>query len=69
MSNALVHSLLKNTAENISRHLPRPRQFGSEEIYTHIILPCLTYNVSMRPHFRDLRERLHTILDGQSSAT
>jgi hypothetical protein len=62
MTNFAVTILLKNSSENLTRHLPKPRQFGSDETYTHIILPCLTYNVTMRPRFRDLRERLVTIL-------
>jgi hypothetical protein len=62
MTNFAVQVILKNSSENISRHLPKPRQFASDETYTHIILPCLTYNVAMRPRFKDLRERLVTIL-------
>ncbi|CAF4622141.1 unnamed protein product, partial [Rotaria sp. Silwood2] len=66
INNFAVHILLKNASENLSRFLPQPEHFGSNEIYTHIILPCLTYNVAMRPRFRDLRERLITILtDGE----
>jgi hypothetical protein len=62
INNFAVQIILKNSTENISRHLPQPRQFGSDETYTHIILPCLTYNVTMRPRFRDIKERLLTIL-------
>ncbi|CAF1379610.1 unnamed protein product [Rotaria magnacalcarata] len=61
ISNFAVQVILKNSSENLNRHLPQPR-FGSSEIYTHIILPCLTYSVAMRPCFRDLKERLSNIL-------
>jgi len=66
ISNYAVRIILKNSSENLSRHLPQSRQFGSDETYTHIILPCLTHNVTMRPHFKDLRERLVTILVDRS---
>jgi len=62
MSSFAVKIILKNSSENLSRHLTKPRHFGSDETYTHIILPCLTHNVTMRPRFKDLRERLATIL-------
>ncbi|CAF3854075.1 unnamed protein product [Adineta steineri] len=62
MSYYALQTLLKNPSENLSRHLPKPRYFGSNETYTHIILPCLTYNVKMRPRFRDLKQRVLDIL-------
>ncbi|CAF5049231.1 unnamed protein product, partial [Rotaria sp. Silwood1] len=62
INNYAVHILLKNSSENISDFLPQPQNFGSIEAYTHIILSCLTYNVTMRPRFRDLRDSLMTIL-------
>lgn len=62
MSNFAVKLILKNSSENLSRHFPKPEQFASDATYTHIILPCLTYNVTMRPRFKDLKERLVTIL-------
>jgi len=61
LSNYAVPVVLKNSSENLSNHLPQP-QFGSNETYTHIILLCLTYNLAVRPRFKDLRERLVTIL-------
>ncbi len=66
MANYAVQIVLKNSSENLSRHLPKPQQFASDEIYTHIILLCLTYNVAMRPRFKDLRERIVTILVDRS---
>ncbi|CAF0975546.1 unnamed protein product [Rotaria sordida] len=62
VNNSAVQILLKNSSENLTHFLPQPEHFGSTEIYTNIILPCLTYNVAMRPRFRDLRERLLTLL-------
>lgn len=62
MTNFAFQNFIRNSSENISRHLPQPKQFASDETYTHIILLCLTYNVAMRPRFKDLRERLVTIL-------
>ena len=62
LNNFAFRHFIENLSENISRHLPKPQQFASDETYTHIILPCLTYNVAMRPRFKDLRERLVTIL-------
>lgn len=62
MQNFAIKMFLKNSSENISQHLSKPRQFGSDETYTHIILLCLTHNLAMRPRFKDLRERLVTIL-------
>jgi hypothetical protein len=57
-----IKYILRNSSENLSRYLPQSQQFGSDEIYTHIILPCLTYNVALRPHFKDLTERIINIL-------
>lgn len=61
-SNYAVKIILKKASENLSEHLPKPDQFASDATYTHIILLCLTYNVTMRPRFKDLKERINTIL-------
>lgn len=66
MSNLAVKLILKNSSENLSRHLPKSDQYASDATYTHIILLCLTYNVTMRPRFKDLRERINTILTDSS---
>lgn len=63
LSNARVMNVLKNPSENLSQYLAKPRPFASEETYTHLILLCLTYNFTMRPKFKDLRERLVTIFN------
>jgi hypothetical protein len=62
MPNDAVRIVLKNASQNLSRYLPQSNQFGSDESYTHIILPCLTHSVTIRPRFRDLRERIRRIL-------
>jgi hypothetical protein len=54
--------MLKNSSENLSIHLPQSTRFGSETIYTHIIIPCLIYNVNLRPRFRDLVDKIRHIL-------
>jgi len=63
LSNARVLNVLKNPSENLSQYLAKPRPFASEETYTHLILLCLTHNFTMRPKFKDLRERLVTIFN------
>ena len=65
MDNKTVQNLLKSPSENLSRHLPQSHQFGSDEVYTHLILPCLTYNAALRPRFKDLVERILTIFNGK----
>jgi hypothetical protein len=62
MNNGYIKRILKNTSESLSHYLPQSQQFGSDELYTHIILPCLIYNVALRPRFRDLTDRIGTIL-------
>ncbi|UJR10881.1 hypothetical protein I4U23_015068 [Adineta vaga] len=62
MHNSVIYDVLKNSSENIAHHLLKPRRFCSDETYTHIILLCLTHNVTMRPRFRDLQQRIITIL-------
>jgi hypothetical protein len=62
IDNKIVKYILKNASENLSDYLPQSNQFGSDETYTHIILPCLTYNVALRPRFKDLIERVRNIL-------
>ena len=63
MTNRIVKNILKNPSENLSQYLPQSTQFGSDEIYTHIILPCLTHNLVLRPRFRDLNEKIFSILN------
>ncbi|CAF1088639.1 unnamed protein product [Adineta steineri] len=58
MTDYALQIVLKNPSEILSRYVPKPRHCGSDETYTHIILPCLTYNVKMRPRFRDLKQRI-----------
>ncbi len=65
MNNGNIKKILKNPSETFSHHFPQSQQFGSNELYTHIILPCLTYNVALRPRFRDLTDRIGTILIDQ----
>ncbi|CAF1186924.1 unnamed protein product [Adineta steineri] len=62
MTNYALQIVLKNPSEILSRYLPKPRHCGSDETYTHIILPCLTNSVTMRPRFRDLKQRILDIL-------
>ncbi|CAF0852042.1 unnamed protein product [Adineta steineri] len=62
MTNYALKTVLKNPLEKLSQYLPKPRRLGSDEIYTHIILPCLTNSVTMRPRFRDLKQRILDIL-------
>jgi hypothetical protein len=63
MHNSTIKQVLKSKSENLSRYLPQSEKFGSDEAYTHIILPCLTYNVALRPRFRDLTDRVFIILN------
>lgn len=67
MTNMAIKMLLRKSSENISKYITKPSRFGTEETYTHIILPCLTHNATMRPRFKDLRERLGTILTDRTS--
>ncbi|CAF1119860.1 unnamed protein product [Adineta ricciae] len=60
--NSVIYDIVKNSSNSIPRYLPKPRRFCSDEAYTHIILLCLTHNVTMRPRFRDLQQRIATIL-------
>ncbi|CAF1494385.1 unnamed protein product [Adineta steineri] len=62
MTNDALQIVLKNPSEILSRYLPKPCHCGSDETYTHIILPCLTNSVTMRPRFRDLKQRILHIL-------
>ncbi|CAF0973789.1 unnamed protein product [Adineta steineri] len=62
MTNDALPIVLENPSEILSRYLPKPRHCGSDETYTHIILPCLTNSVTMRPCFRDLKQRILDIL-------
>ncbi|CAF1088566.1 unnamed protein product [Adineta steineri] len=62
MTNDALQIVLKNPSEILSRYLPKPRHCGSDETYTHVILPCLTNSVTMRPRFRDLKQRILDIL-------
>ncbi|CAF0952555.1 unnamed protein product [Adineta steineri] len=63
LDNKTVKNLLKNPLENFTRFLPQSREFGSDEVYTHLMLPCLTYNVALRPRFKDLVQRILTIFN------
>lgn len=63
IDNNQLKIILNNSSENLSHYLPQSNQFGSDEIYTHLILPCLTYNVNLRPKFIDLNERIINILN------
>ncbi len=63
LNNINIRNILKNSSENLSNYLPKSNQFGSEALYTHIILSCLIYNVNLRPHFRDLVEKISKILN------
>ena len=63
MINSSIKNILKNASENLSHYLPQSSQFGSDELYTHIILRCLTYNAAARPRFKDLTERVSIILN------
>ena len=62
MTNRIVKNILKNASKSLSHYLPQSSQSGSDETYTHIILPFLTYNVVLKPRFRDLNERIFSIL-------
>lgn len=62
MPNSTLYAILKNPSDGMARYLPKPRRFCADETYTHIILLCLTHNMLMRPRFRDLQQRIHTIL-------
>ncbi|CAF1043345.1 unnamed protein product [Adineta ricciae] len=62
-NNQTVKNLLKTSSSNFSQYFPQSQQFGSNEVYTHLILPCLTYNVTLRPSFKDLNERISKILN------
>ncbi|CAF1224987.1 unnamed protein product [Adineta steineri] len=62
MTNYALQIILKNPSEILSRYLLKPCHCGSVETYTHIILPCLTYNVKMRSRFRVLKQRILDIL-------
>ena len=63
LNNTIVKKILNNPTENLSRYLPKPTYCHSDEIYTHIILSCLTHNVTIRPRFRDLKERIFLIFN------
>ncbi|CAF0903657.1 unnamed protein product [Adineta ricciae] len=63
LDNRTVKNLLKTSSSNFSQYFPQSQQFGSNEVYTHLILPCLTYNVALRPSFKDLNERICRILN------
>ncbi len=63
LDNKTIKNLLKNPSENLKHYLPQSHQFGSDEVYTHLISPCLTYNAALRPRFKDLIERVFTIFN------
>ncbi|CAF4864514.1 unnamed protein product, partial [Rotaria magnacalcarata] len=60
MNNIRLKPLLKNQSANLSHHLPQSTKYGFEKTYADIILPCLSYNVNLRPDFHDLIERVQT---------
>ncbi len=62
MNNFSAPMVLKNSSEDLSRHLPQLCPFGSNETCTHIIFSCLINNVTLRSHLKDLREPLVIIL-------
>ncbi|UJR34889.1 hypothetical protein I4U23_027668 [Adineta vaga] len=65
LDNRTIQNLLKNSSENLPYFLPQSQQFGSNEVYTHLILPCLTCCVALRPYFKDLVGRVSTIFNDQ----
>ncbi|CAF4635942.1 unnamed protein product, partial [Rotaria sp. Silwood2] len=61
MNNNAIKNILKNPLLNLYFYLPQSHKYMSNEIYNQIIRPCLTYNVTLRPRFRDLIERVQNI--------
>ncbi|CAF3372176.1 unnamed protein product [Rotaria socialis] len=61
-NNIRLKTLLKNQSENLTQYLPQSTKYGFEKTYTDIILPCLSYNVNLKPNFHDLIERVQMIL-------
>lgn len=62
IDNFYLKKLLKNQSKDLFDCLPISNQFSSDLISTHILIPCLTFNLYLRPKFKDFPQKIDSIV-------
>ena len=62
IDNSYLKHLLKIQSRELLNFLPISKEFSSDQIVTHLIIPCLTLNLYFRPRFKDLSWKINSIL-------